>query len=189
MESFLYCLRLLALVEFLRCKNFLLWFQLNDVGSGGRTVFPRIGAGVSPVAGSAVFWYNLFESGSPDRLTLHGACPVLYGAKWGRIMSPTCKASFLISSFSFQCPISGFARELSSLIGPADSNQKINMISNEKKITRITYLSICDIYPRSNLANKFVRKYKIFTMIFFTDRGICRPFYAALAICCMYVVH
>jgi len=76
-------------------------FYLNDVGSGGRTVFPRIGAGVSPVAGSAVFWYNLFESGSPDRLTLHGACPVLYGAKWGRIMSPTCKASFLISSFSF----------------------------------------------------------------------------------------
>ena len=29
---------------------------MSDVGQGGRTVFPRIGAGVSPEAGSAVFW-------------------------------------------------------------------------------------------------------------------------------------
>jgi len=57
-------------------------FYLNDVASGGRTVFPRIGAGVSPEVGSAVFWYNLHDSGDPDKLTLHGACPVLYGTKW-----------------------------------------------------------------------------------------------------------
>ena len=61
-----------------------LFLQLNDVASGGRTVFPRIGAGVAPVAGSAVFWYNLFPSGDADQLTLHGACPVLYGTKWGK---------------------------------------------------------------------------------------------------------
>ena len=54
------------------------------MGSGGRTVFPRIGAGVSPEMGSAVFWYNLHDSGDPDKLTLHGACPVLYGTKWGK---------------------------------------------------------------------------------------------------------
>ena len=60
------------------------FLQLNDVASGGRTVFPRIGAGVAPVAGSAVFWYNLFPSGDADQLTLHGACPVLYGTKWGK---------------------------------------------------------------------------------------------------------
>ena len=53
------------------------------MASGGRTVFPRIGAGIPPVAGSAVFWYNLFPSGDADQLTLHGACPVLYGTKWG----------------------------------------------------------------------------------------------------------
>jgi len=57
-------------------------FYLNDVASGGRTVFPRLGAGVSPEVGSAVFWYNLHDSGDPDKLTLHGACPVLYGTKW-----------------------------------------------------------------------------------------------------------
>ena len=46
-------------------------------------MFPRIGVGVKPIAGSAIFWYNLLETGEPDRLTLHGACPVLYGTKWG----------------------------------------------------------------------------------------------------------
>ena len=61
-------------------------FQLNEVPAGGRTVFPRIGASVRPTAGSAVFWFNLHASGGPDRLTLHGACPVLYGTKWGKMM-------------------------------------------------------------------------------------------------------
>ena len=27
--------------------------------------------------------YNLLPNGDPDKLTLHGACPVLYGTKWG----------------------------------------------------------------------------------------------------------
>ena len=58
-------------------------FYLSEVGEGGRTVFPRAGAGVRPSAGSAVFWYNLLPAGGPDRLTLHGACPVLFGTKWG----------------------------------------------------------------------------------------------------------
>lgn len=58
---------------------------MNKVTAGGRTVFPRVGAGVEPVAGSAVFWYNIKKNGDPDRLTLHGACPILYGTKWGKI--------------------------------------------------------------------------------------------------------
>ena len=59
-------------------------FYMSDVGEGGRTVFPRIGAGVRPEAGSAVFWYNILDNGQADRLTLHGACPVLFGTKWGK---------------------------------------------------------------------------------------------------------
>ena len=59
-------------------------FQINKVPAGGRTVFPRIGVGVKPIPGSAIFWYNLLDTGEPDRLTLHGACPVLYGTKWGK---------------------------------------------------------------------------------------------------------
>ena len=57
---------------------------MSDVPAGGRTVFPRAGAGVAPIGGSAVFWYNLKKSGDPDTMTLHGACPILYGTKWGR---------------------------------------------------------------------------------------------------------
>lgn len=56
---------------------------MSHVPAGGRTVFPRIGAGVQAKAGSAVFWYNLHRDGDPDRLTLHGACPIMYGTKWG----------------------------------------------------------------------------------------------------------
>ena len=70
--------------QYIRITFYNFFLQLNDVASGGRTVFPRIGAGVSPEMGSAVFWYNLHDSGDPDKLTLHGACPVLYGTKWGK---------------------------------------------------------------------------------------------------------
>jgi prolyl 4-hydroxylase len=59
--------------------------QLNDVERGGSTAFPRAGVAVKPVKGGAAFWYNLKRSGKPDPLTLHGACPVLLGHKWGEL--------------------------------------------------------------------------------------------------------
>ena len=63
--------------------------QMNHVPAGGRTVFPRIGVSVKPIAGSALFWYNIHDTGEPDRLTLHGACPILYGTKWGKKLQNT----------------------------------------------------------------------------------------------------
>ena len=33
--------------------------------------------------GTAAFWYNLLKSGEPDAATLHAACPVIVGTKWG----------------------------------------------------------------------------------------------------------
>ena len=39
---------------------------------------------VSLISGTSRLWlrYNLLPDGSADTLTLHGACPVLYGTKW-----------------------------------------------------------------------------------------------------------
>ncbi|XP_063884809.1 prolyl 4-hydroxylase subunit alpha-1-like [Scylla paramamosain] len=59
-----------------------LMFYMNDVPEGGRTVFPRLGVGVAPQKGSAIFWWNLLSSGKGDERTLHAACPVLRGTKW-----------------------------------------------------------------------------------------------------------
>lgn len=72
--------------------------KLNDVERGGRTAFPRIGAALSPVKGAAAFWYNLKRSGKPDPMTLHGACPVLLGFKWG---NDSDKDIFDLNAFFF----------------------------------------------------------------------------------------
>ncbi|CAM1291323.1 P4HA2 (predicted) [Pycnogonum litorale] len=57
-------------------------FYLNDVASGGRTVFPILGIGYKPEKGSALFWYNLRRNGEGDPRTIHAACPILSGTKW-----------------------------------------------------------------------------------------------------------
>ena len=71
------------------------WY-LSDVEEGGETTFPRSGGQVpannqdcdsglqvKPQKGSSIIFYSLLPSGKPDPLSVHGACPVKKGVKWG----------------------------------------------------------------------------------------------------------
>lgn len=64
--------------------SILSWFQVSDVELGGATVFPDLNLTVYPRKGSAAFWFNLHKNGEGDSRTLHAACPVLAGTKWGK---------------------------------------------------------------------------------------------------------
>ena len=55
---------------------------LNDVISGGSTVFPEVGMDVLPKKGHAVFFAYATEDGQVDPRTLHGGSPVREGEKW-----------------------------------------------------------------------------------------------------------
>ena len=74
--------------------------QLNDVERGGSTAFPRAGVAVSPVRGGAAFWYNLKRNGLGNPNTLHGACPVLLGHKWGEQRDFTQLTNLIIKFIS-----------------------------------------------------------------------------------------
>ncbi|HSB95325.1 MAG TPA: tetratricopeptide repeat protein [Spongiibacteraceae bacterium] len=55
---------------------------LNDVESGGETIFPEIEFAVKPRKGGAVYFSYCDASEKLDRLTLHGGAPVTRGEKW-----------------------------------------------------------------------------------------------------------
>ena len=55
---------------------------LNDVTSGGSTVFPEIGLDVLPRKGHAVYFAYCGEARALDARTLHGGSPVGSGEKW-----------------------------------------------------------------------------------------------------------
>ncbi len=55
---------------------------LNDVTSGGETVFPEIGLSVCPHKGQAVYFEYCNSRNQLDPLSLHAGAPVLAGEKW-----------------------------------------------------------------------------------------------------------
>ena len=55
---------------------------LNDVDSGGETIFPEIDFAVAPRKGGGVYFSYCDEQGKLDRLTLHGGTPIKRGEKW-----------------------------------------------------------------------------------------------------------
>ncbi|CAG7688878.1 unnamed protein product, partial [Allacma fusca] len=44
--------------------------HLNDVETGGDTVFTSMGVAARPTRGAAVFWYNQLQDGSNDKDTV-----------------------------------------------------------------------------------------------------------------------
>lgn len=58
--------------------------QLNDVTSGGATIFPKLNLAVKPERGKVLHWYNMVRGSYDyeDRCQ-HAACPVIIGNKLG----------------------------------------------------------------------------------------------------------
>ncbi|WP_054956219.1 2OG-Fe(II) oxygenase [Paenibacillus dakarensis] len=55
---------------------------LNDVESGGETIFPKLGLSILPKKGSAVYFEYCNSLEQVDSMTLHGGAPVVLGEKW-----------------------------------------------------------------------------------------------------------
>lgn len=55
---------------------------LNDVPSGGETVFPRAGWTIAPQRGNAVYFESCNSLGQPDHQSLHAGNAVQSGEKW-----------------------------------------------------------------------------------------------------------
>ena len=104
-------------------KIYTYYLQLSDL-DGGATVFPNQGFATFPKKGSLAFWYNLETNGEKSLASLHGACPSLYGIKWGMveyILYFLSKKHFLTKRiyfyFMFQYLINGFGKDLNCLQG------------------------------------------------------------------------
>ncbi|XP_062577188.1 prolyl 4-hydroxylase subunit alpha-1-like [Saccostrea cucullata] len=66
--------------------NIATWiYFMSDVGEGGATIMPNLKVRVTPVKGSALFFYNYTPDGNCDLLTQYGTCPVALGTRWDAV--------------------------------------------------------------------------------------------------------
>lgn len=65
-----------------RIASFFIYLNSLDKDAAGETEFPSISLKCRPVAGTAIFWWNLVDGHLQD-LTLHRGNPVLSGTKYG----------------------------------------------------------------------------------------------------------
>lgn len=55
---------------------------LNDVTTGGATIFPELNLSIFPKKGAALYFSYYNSLGQVNPLTLHGGAPVIEGEKW-----------------------------------------------------------------------------------------------------------
>jgi prolyl 4-hydroxylase len=97
------------------------------VEKGGATVFPFLKLRVQPKKGSAIFWYNLHQSGHGNPNTLHSGCPVLLGSKWVAKYEQKFPKIFYTSVFLFYSKwIYNLGQELRRKCKPSDFS-KVNI--------------------------------------------------------------
>ncbi|XP_061165086.1 prolyl 4-hydroxylase subunit alpha-2-like [Saccostrea echinata] len=66
--------------------NIATWINfMNDVREGGATIMPNLKVRVTPVKGSALFFYNYKRNGNCDLRTQYGTCPVALGTRWDAV--------------------------------------------------------------------------------------------------------
>lgn len=93
---------------------------------GGATVFPDIEKAVFPQKGTAIMWYNLKDDGEGNTKTLHAACPVIVGSKWGKYPLNINRIEYIIHYYLPQFATSGFGSVYSFLADPAPRNETLS---------------------------------------------------------------
>lgn len=120
--------------------NTLACWQLNDVGNGGRTVFPKLKVSIKPQKGSAVLWFNIDSQSKRVDAMLHGACPVLRGTKWGQftthlfqVLSTFFFNKLILLHFWLQYRLKEWATTLPQRLWKGPQHWKIKLKFNSNK--------------------------------------------------------
>eukprot|EP00093_Oithona_nana_P011168 11168.XXX_30192_29481_1 [CDS] Oithona nana genome sequencing. len=65
-----------------RIATFLLYLSDVEKNAGGETYFPALDLKITPVKGTAIFWFNLKSDGGPQMKSMHVGTPIFHNRKW-----------------------------------------------------------------------------------------------------------